>query len=150
MLFQGKDYQLQSESIVEVSSALRHATLRGTEISLEFQDGEVSSRFQMPKELSEFLLEFLSGLAADSHVFVKRGQDELTTEQAAQILNVSRPYLVKQLEAGEIPFRMVGNRKRIRADDLSAYERAEYARREVLLEKLTREAQELGMGYDLD
>jgi excisionase family DNA binding protein len=72
---------------------------------------------------------------------------ELSPEEAAKLLNVSRPYLKRLLRKGEIPFRMVGNRHRVRLVDVLNYKnRIDRERRKVLAE-LAAEAQELGMGY---
>lgn len=71
----------------------------------------------------------------------------LTTQQAAEILHVSRPHLIKLLEAGEIPFDKVGTHRRIAIEDVLSYrERRANVRRKHLTE-LTRLSQELG-GYD--
>ena len=73
---------------------------------------------------------------------------ELTTVQAADLLNVSRPYLIKLLDDKAIPHRKVGKHRRIRVDDVMAYKDAIDREREEILDQLTREAQEQGLGYD--
>ena len=72
----------------------------------------------------------------------------LTAQEAADIINVSRPILVQLLERGEIPYHNVGTHRRIRYDDLMLYkENAESAKRQAI-DELVAQAQTLGMGYD--
>lgn len=72
---------------------------------------------------------------------------ELSTQEAAAVLNVSRPFVVKELEAGRIPFRKVGTHRRILFEDLTAYQDASRKTSELALRALAKEAQDLNMGY---
>ena len=73
-------------------------------------------------------------------------EESLTTQQAARMLNVSRPHIVKLLEAGEMPFKMVGAHRRISLNDLKEYEKKIGEKREKQLRFLTKQAQKLDMG----
>lgn len=72
---------------------------------------------------------------------------EFTTVEAANFLNVSPPYVVKELDAGRLPFRKVGSHRRIALDDLLAYERKMRARQSSALERMAENARELGLDY---
>ena len=93
--------------------------------------------------LNEILVELANGHA----VTVAAPHRELTTQQAADLLNVSRPYLVGLLENRAIPFRRVGNRRRVRLTDILAYRRREELERQRILDELTAEAEHLGIEY---
>ena len=70
---------------------------------------------------------------------------ELTTQQAADLLNVSRPFLIGLLDAREIDYRLVGKHRRIRAESLLAYIRADDQRRRQVADDLTALNQEMGL-----
>jgi excisionase family DNA binding protein len=101
----------------------------------------------VPREALELIVEVLGQMANGNAVSVVPLHAELTTHRAAEILNVSRPYLIGLLDAGKIPFRMVGTHRRIRFTDLMAYKQQDDARRDEALAELTRQAQDLGLGY---
>jgi len=100
-------------------------------------------------ELAELLRKFLEALLLGEPVQVVPLEAELTTQQAAELLGVSRPHLVRLLEEGKIPYRKVGTHRRVRARELLEYlEQARRRGREGMAE-LVRESQELGL-YEVD
>ena len=72
---------------------------------------------------------------------------ELTTVEAAEVLNVLRPFVIKLLDEKKIPFRKVGKHRRIRMEDVMAFKAAIDSERPSVLDQLAAEAQEQGMGY---
>ena len=119
----------------------------GRALTLSVADENREEVVRLPAPVGELLMEILEDMAAGSAVAVLRGDAELTTQQAADFLNVSRPFLVGLLEGGTVPFRKVGTHRRVRFEDLRHYkDRTDDARRKVL-DELAADAQELRMGY---
>lgn len=124
--------------------ARRHVRLRAG------SDGHGDSATReatVPAHAFALFLEILGQLANGNAVTIVPVHSELTTQQAAELLNVSRPYLIGLLEQGVIPFRKVGTHRRILAADLLAYRRRDEERARAALTELTQQAQDLGLGY---
>ncbi len=102
----------------------------------------------IPAAAFDLLIEVLTQMAEGNAVTIVPLHAELTTQEAADILNVSRPYFVELLETGKIPFRKVGTRRRVRYEDVLNYRRDIDFQRTKVLEELAAQAQELDMGYD--
>jgi excisionase family DNA binding protein len=104
-------------------------------------------QIQLPPSLFLVLKRIVSHLTHERAVTIVPINKEVTTQEAAVILNVSRPYLVKLLEQGDIPFIKIGAHRRIRLDDLMDYKTHRDAERDKALAELTRLSQDLGL-YD--
>ena len=98
----------------------------------------------VPRQIAVMLAQVLGLLEQGTGVQIMPLNAMLTTQQAADALNVSRPYLIGLLEAGKIPFTLVGTHRRVAFGDLLEYQREDHQSRRGVVDELTRMAGDLG------
>ncbi|MFI2026885.1 helix-turn-helix domain-containing protein [Streptomyces buecherae] len=116
-----------------------------SQIQVSVRDGGDREPLVLPREAVELLASLLAHLGAGRAVSIVPSDAELTTQQAADMLHVSRPFLIGLLDAGEIEYRTVGTHRRITASSLLEYQREDDRRRRLAADELTKLGQEMGM-----
>jgi excisionase family DNA binding protein len=118
----------------------------GAEVKLVVEGGTLEG-VALPPSAVRILIEGLSAIGKGNAVRLVPQHAELTTQEAADLLNLSRPYVVRLLDESKIPSHKVGTHRRVRLDDVLAYKQESDADRLDALKMLVAEAQELNMGY---
>lgn len=126
----------------EVSRYFRLGTIR-----LTWPDGETR---ELPPSVTRALFAVLGTLAQGDAVAVVPADNELTTQEAADLLGLSRPYLVKLIDQGELSCRWVGSHRRLRVEDILAYRRVRHLSRREKLNELVKESERLELRYSVD
>lgn len=133
-----EEQQLAKESKEFVETLLTNSE---HQVELGIKDQQV----KIPASAFRFLTTVLEHMAAGRAISIISSDTEITTQRAADILNVSRPYLVKLLEKGELPFHKVGTHRRIHLKDVEEYRSRLEQQRSNALDDLIKESQELGL-----
>ncbi len=108
----------------------------------------VVHNMDIPVSALRLLIDVLTELGDGNSVKLIPIGSELTTQEAADMLNVSRPTLIRMLDNAEIPYHRTGNRRKLRYTDIVAYRERTRAARISALDELSALDQELGLGYE--
>lgn len=110
--------------------------------------GPDGAAIELPRDIHALLVAIVENLKVGNGVSVIPLHAELTTVEAAELLNVSRPFLIKQLEAGALPHHLVGTHRRLRLADVLTYRDRLDTNANQALTALSQEAEDLGL-YDV-
>lgn len=124
----------------------KYADVERVQLALRGCNGEADD-LVLPGHVLQILLDVLSEISKGNAISLIPYHQELSTQQAADLLNVSRPFLVGLLEKGEIPFRKVGAHRRVLLKDVLVYKEQTGRLREKALDDLTEFSQREDMGY---
>ena len=113
-----------------------------------FDDQGAAHPVCVPVSALRLLVDLLTEIGEGNAVSIIPIHAELTTQDAADVLNVSRPFLVQLLECGEMPFHKIGTHRRVRYQDVISYKERIDVERNKVLDALAEQAQELKMGYE--
>lgn len=139
-----KTANLARASAAELSHFLdRFPVSKQSHVKIEIDEQDLI----LPVQALVLLRNLLDELARGNEVTIVPLHAELTTQQAADILNVSRPHLINLLERGELQFTKVGTHRRIQLKDLMAYKNVVKKRSSTAMDELVKIAQEANLGY---
>lgn len=138
------DIDLASKSSKELATVLPN---KDKDFLMIVKSDQIEKQIKIPFSAIRLLVEILTQMAEGNAVTLIPIHAELTTQEAANLLNISRPYLIKLLESGKIPFHKVGTHRRILFADLLVFKEKANKDGQKALDELTEQAQELDMGY---
>ena len=138
----GSDAEMARDALKVLRRAVDSLTDPRQPVEMTVADG---GHLEMPGPAAELMIRILGKMAAGQGVTVIPMNAELTTQQAADLLNVSRPYLVRLLESGQIEFRKVGTHRRVMAESLYDYKRRALVAQKDAADELSALGQEMGL-----
>ena len=137
----------EAQAALRLLSPMAAASRPVQKVRVRPEGARTEQSVTVPREAFALFLEILGQMANGNAVTIVPVHAELTTQQAADFLNVSRPHLVQLLESRQLPFRKVGKHRRVRFEDLAAYRRKDEEERRKVMQELADQAQRHGLGY---
>lgn len=138
-----QEQKMAMESYYALMESLEHLKTSDAEIEIE----ETREKIKIPLRVLRLLAKILKATGQGNPISIIPVAAEMTTQAAAEFLGCSRPYLIKLLEKGEIPFTKVGKHRRVKFEDLSDYKTRKRGEREALLIEIMQGDESLGL-YD--
>ena len=141
-----EERQMAAFSAKAITSALEKKADSPTDLSIDAQ-GLPSLQLKLPKQALQVLQEVLSLISEGKPFSLLPSDVELSTQEAADLLQISRPHLIKLLEDGAMPFKKVGTHRRISLSATIAYQQHQKELQSEALDALAEQAQKLNFGY---
>lgn len=139
-----KDIELAKQSSRTLAGLLNK---KAKTFDLELSDSNGTKKIVLPAYAIKILSDILTQISLGNAVTIVPLHAELTTQEAAEILNVSRPFIIKLLEDGKISYKMVGTRRKLLFKNVMLYKETMYHARLKTLGELSKDAQDLDIGY---
>ena len=137
------DVELARAALRVLAGAVTAGADAHTPVTLKL--AESGEEVVVPKAILDLLGDALENLARGEGVTLVSANAELTTQQAAELLNVSRPFVIRLLDEGKIEHRLVGTHRRVKTSSLLAYLRADDEQRKAAADELSAMTHELGL-----
>lgn len=142
-----RDQKIAKASIIKVHETSKRILSTSSDVvSIKIQGR--GAALEIPRKALFLLFGILDNMADGKSITLVPSDAEISTQQAADLLHVSRPHVVSLLERGEIPFKKIGAHRRIQLKDLVAYDNKLKKNRAEKLDFLTKQAQDLNLGYE--
>ena len=120
--------------------------MSASRISLVSDEGSTPS-VSVPPQVLKFLGQVLGLMSQRRPIMLMPQKQELSTVEVANFLNVSRPFVIKEIDAGRLKHRKVGSHRRVLYEDLMEYAATMRAMQEAALDRMAANARELGLNY---
>ncbi len=130
-----------------IMAALDHSRAPKIVLVADGDDAKQAPSIELPPQALRAIADLLGLMGQQQPIMIIPQKHELTTQEAAGFLNVSRPYVIKQIEDGSLKCRKVGRHRRIEFQELMRFQKAQQQKSEDALQRLTDLSQELGLGY---
>lgn len=125
-------------------AALDHSKAEVIKVTIEVEDGQAAPVLSLPPRALRFFADVLRQMAKREPMLLVPQKLELTTQEAAAFLNVSRPFVIKEIEAQRLACRLVNRHRRIEFEELLRYQKDQKQRSEEALRKLSQLSQDMG------
>jgi excisionase family DNA binding protein len=142
-----KEQKIATKSVSDLNRTAAQISRKKSDV-VKIKIQENSEFVTVPRKALDLLFYILLNMAEGKSISLIPSDSEVSTQQAADMLSVSRPHIVKLLEQGVIPFKKVGSHRRILLEDLIEYDEKLKAQRNDSLKYLAKQAQELRLGYE--
>ncbi len=142
-----KDQQIATKSVFRLTRTAAAISKNKPDV-VKIKIQESGEFVTVPRKALDLLFKILSNMADGKSISLVPSDSEISTQQAADMLNVSRPHIVKLLEQGAIPYKKTGSHRRILLENLLKYDEKLNEQRNSSLKLLAKQAQELRLGYE--